>query len=190
MADTAGFARVLEDAGAAAITVHGRTTGQLYRGSADWQCVGDVKRAVSVPVIGNGDLSSAEVCVERLGRYGVDGLAVARVAQGNPWIFEQYESLKAGNAPFVPGSVDRIEALREHAELFAHETGDAEWISPMRKHAIWYLSGVPYSSKLRGSVDSCTSLSDFESFCDRALELVEKARRDNEAHEALQREEP
>lgn len=191
------FARALEEAGASLLAVHGRTAGQLYRGRADWGCIAQVKQAVSVPVLGNGDLTDAVTATSQMARSGVDGALVGRGALGNPWIFAQIAEVQAGREPRIPGIAERVAQLREHCHRFAawreesqasekgpgrprgrrrqpanHHEQLGPNLSAMRKHAMWYLSGLPGASRLRAQVNGCTSLEDFDALCDRALELA------------------
>jgi tRNA-dihydrouridine synthase B len=139
------FARVVEAAGAAAVTVHGRTRDQMYSGRADWQVIGDVKAAVRIPVFGNGDIDSPEAARRMLAQTGVDGLMIGRAAQGNPWIFQQLLTLAdpAGNET-VPARLtpaDKIPVIIEHLDGLIACHGEDVAVREMRKHLACYLRG-------------------------------------------------
>jgi nifR3 family TIM-barrel protein len=146
----AAFAQRMEAAGAAAIAVHGRTRGQFYRGKADWDTIAEVKAAVSVPVIGSGDVLSAPDALAMLERTGVDAVMVARGAQGNPWIFRACRALiDRGERIAPPTPLERVDVMREHlAALIAF--GGEQVYTRMRKHVVWYVKGLPGASLVRG----------------------------------------
>lgn len=149
------FARLMEDAGASAVTVHGRTRGQFYRGQADWSVIADVKAAVSIPVIGNGDVYSAEDVRAMLERTGVDGVMVARGAQGNPWLFREARSLlETGQSIAGPTAFERIDVAREHARELVLQSG-APAVARMRKHIAWYMTGLPGATHVRARAFAC-----------------------------------
>ncbi|HSK46613.1 MAG TPA: tRNA dihydrouridine synthase DusB [Coriobacteriia bacterium] len=151
------FARRMEAAGAASVTVHGRTREQFYKGEADWEVIAQVKQAVSVPVIGSGDVFTADDVVAMLDRTGVDGVMVARGARGNPWIFREAKALlESGVATPAPTQFERIEMAREHAGALVGFAGERAVVR-MRKHVAWYLSEMPGASHARTRVNSCTS---------------------------------
>lgn len=165
------FARRMEDAGADAVAVHGRFAEQLYRGAADWGAIERVKRAVSVPVVGNGDVKCAQDAVDMLERTGCDHVMIARAAEGNPWIFEQVKAaLNGKKAPAAPTALERIEMARRHAELLTHREGRN--IVRMRKHAMWYMFGLPGAAAARGRLNYCTTLDDFNTVLDELAEMV------------------
>lgn len=167
------FARVLEEAGADALAVHGRFSTQLYRGRALWDTVARVKRSVSIPVIGNGDVASGSDAVELLRRTNCDAVMIARGAQGNPWIFAQAKAAIAGDAQPDPPTIEqRIAMARRHAELLSHHEGRT--IVRMRKHAMWYLAGLPGAAAARGRINYCTSLEDFNGVFDELLASAEE----------------
>lgn len=153
------FARTMEQAGAAAVTVHGRFAEQMYRGKADWDVIAKVKEAVNVPVIGNGDVTCGSDAVAMLDRTGCDGVMIARGAQGNPWIFAEVKATLAGKPFDAPSLEERLSMARRHAELLTHREGRN--IVRMRKHAAWYVTGLPGAAKARAMFNTCTSLEDF-----------------------------
>jgi tRNA-dihydrouridine synthase B len=151
------FARTMEAAGAAALTVHGRTRDQFYRGMADWGVIADVKAAVSVPVIGSGDVFSAHEAKAMIDRTGVDAVMVARGAQGNPWIFRQCRALlDSGEEIDGPTVFERIDMAREHAAALVAFGGE-EAFRRMRKHVGWYVYGLPGATFVRERVNAVGS---------------------------------
>ena len=162
------FAKHLEQAGVDAVTVHGRYAEQLYRGAADWPIIGRVKQAVSIPVVGNGDIKCGSDAVAMTEETGCDAVMIARGAEGNPWIFAQVKAALAGEPePAKPTTLDRIAMARRHAELL--EKREGRNIVRMRKHAMWYVTGLPGASKARGLFNYCTTREDF----DRVFDLLE-----------------
>ena len=167
--DTAvDFARSMEDAGAAALSIHGRTAAQFYSGEADWDVIARVKAAVDVPVIGNGDVKSGEDAVELIEQTGCDAVMIGRASQGNPWIFKQVKAaLAKENPPAFPSVEQRIAMARRHATMLAGRMGNH--IVYMRKHAMWYLRGIPGAARARGVLNSCVTLDDFNKVFDQLL---------------------
>jgi len=166
------FARAMESAGAAAIAVHGRTRDQFYRGSADWDAIAQVKRAVSVPVIGSGDVLSARDVVAMFDRTGVDGVMVARGAQGNPWIFREASSLlKDGSVLPPPTAAERIAMAREHARALVAFGGERAVVR-MRKHVAWYIADMPGATHARARVNTCRTHAELEALLDEYLEFL------------------
>lgn len=171
-ADTVGFALSVQDAGAALVAVHGRTAGQLYRGVADWGCIADVKRALDIPVLGNGDIVSAQIAVDRMEQTLVDGVLIGRAARGNPWIFSQIRDVRSGRVPMAPTIDDRFSLAREHVRRYAAVMGDPSRCNALRKNMMWYLAGLPDAAALRGKVTGCITEADFLAFLERAYEHI------------------
>ena len=164
------LAKRLEQAGVDAVTVHGRFAEQLYRGASDRGVIGRVKEAVNVPVVGNGDIKCGADAVAMVRETGCDAVMIARAAEGNPWIFEQVKAaLKGEEEPPKPTAFDRIQMARRHARLLEQREGRN--IVRMRKHAMWYVTGLPGASKARGMFNYCTTLDDFERVFDQLEEI-------------------
>ena len=144
------IAKIAESCGVSAIAVHGRTREQYYSGKADWDVIKDVKKAVKIPVIGNGDIFSAEDAKAMKEYTGCDGLMVARGARGNPWIFREIkEYLENGNVIDKPKINDIREMIIRHAKMLVDYKGEYTGIREMRKHIAWYTAGLPHSAELR-----------------------------------------
>lgn len=157
------FAKIMEDAGAAAVAVHGRTREQYYSGKADWEIIRQVKEAVSIPVIGNGDVTSGESAVKMQQETGCDGVMIGRGAQGNPWIFsELLEYEKTGVMPPRPNREELCQMMLRHARLQLQYKGEYLGIREMRKHVSWYTSGLPNSAKLRGEINAVEHYEELE----------------------------
>lgn len=144
------IAKIAESCGVSAIAVHGRTREQYYSGKADWDVIKDVKKAVKIPVIGNGDIFSAEDAKAMKEYTGCDGLMVARGARGNPWIFREIkEYIENGNVIDKPTINDIREMIIRHAKMLVNYKGEYTGIREMRKHIAWYTAGLPHSAELR-----------------------------------------
>lgn len=162
------MAKYLEDAGAAAITVHGRTREQFYSGAADWEIIRKVKEAVTIPVIGNGDITDGESAKRMMEETGCDGIMVGRAAQGNPWIFREIISyLEHGVKMKRPSIEDVRDMIRRHAALQLECKGDYIGIREMRKHVAWYIAGYPHAASLRKKVCSVERMEEL-------MELIEE----------------
>ena len=162
------FARRMEDAGAAAVAVHGRYALQLYRGRAEWDAIARVKVAVSIPVVGNGDVKCGADAVALVERTGCDAVMIARAAEGNPWVFAQCKAALAGEPePAKPSVEERIAMARRHAGLLAEREGRN--IVRMRKHAMWYMTGLPGAAAARAKINACVSVEDFDRVFDELL---------------------
>jgi nifR3 family TIM-barrel protein len=183
-ADPAEFARMMEAAGASAMTVHGRTREQFYRGRADWEAIAAVKAAVDVPVVGSGDVFSASDAKRMLEETGVDAVMVARGAQGNPWIFRQARSLlDTGVEAPPPSPLERIDMARRHAEALVAFGGERAF-TRMRKHVGWYIVGMPGATYLRERVNAVGSyraldelLAEYRAYVEQRLGTAEAAER-------------
>ncbi|MBQ5773002.1 MAG: tRNA dihydrouridine synthase DusB [Clostridia bacterium] len=156
-------AKRLEDAGASMICVHGRTRAQMYAPSADWSIIRAVKEAVSVPVVGNGDVFSGEDALRMLRETGCDGVMIARGAQGNPWIFSEVSAALEGRPYTPPTLTERLSIALEHAEDIVREKGERIGIAESRKHMAWYLHGIRGAATARNAVMTASTLSDLRS---------------------------
>ncbi len=156
------IARMAEQAGAAAVSVHGRTREQFYSGQADWSIIRDVKQAVAIPVIGNGDIRTPQDAERMLTETGCDGIMIGRGAQGNPWIFRQVTHyLATGQTLPLPALGERIDMLLRHLDMLVGHKGEYTGIREMRSHAAWYTKGLPSSAELRLTFNQAATRDDF-----------------------------
>ena len=157
------IARIAEAAGAAAVAVHGRTREQYYSGKADWDIIRQVKEAVKIPVIGNGDVTSPEAARQLMETTGCDGIMIGRGAQGNPWIFRQIlHWMETGEDEPQPDLEEVKAMILRHARMLVEYKGAYTGIREMRKHVAWYTAGYPNSAKLRARVNEIESLEALE----------------------------
>lgn len=157
------IAKIIEEAGAAAVAVHGRTREQYYSGKADWDIIRQVKEAVSIPVIGNGDVNSGESAIRMRKETGCDGVMIGRGSQGNPWIFaELQEYEKTGVMPERPSAAVIRDTMLRHARLQIEFKGEYLGIREMRKHVAWYTKGMKGSAKLRDAINLVESYEELE----------------------------
>lgn len=157
------MAKIAEDAGAAAVAVHGRTREQFYSGKADWDIIRQVKEAVSIPVIGNGDLLTAEDVIAMEEQTGCDGFMIARGAQGNPWIFRQIlHYFETGEHLAKPTLEEVTQMILRHARMMLEFKGEYIGIREIRKHAAWYTAGYPNSARLRVAINNVESFEALE----------------------------
>lgn len=157
------IAKIIEDCGAAAVAVHGRTREQYYAGEADWEIIRKVKEAVRIPVIGNGDVDSPQKAAALVEQTGCDGIMIGRAARGNPWIFHRINTyLEKGELVKEPDRREIAEMMLRHARLQVELKGEYTGIREMRKHIAWYTAGLPHSAKLRGMVNEIFTLDDLE----------------------------
>lgn len=146
------FARAMADAGAAAICIHARTRKQMYAPSADYAVIAAVKQAVDVPVIGNGDITSAADLARMAAVSGCDGYMIGRGAQGNPWLFAELAAYLEGRAWVPPTPAQRLAVAGEHLRLLVADKGEAVGVREARKHMAWYVHGIPGSAAARAAI--------------------------------------
>ena len=157
------IAKIIEEAGGAAVAVHGRTREQYYSGKADWDIIRQVKEAVSIPVIGNGDVTGSLAAEQLLEETGCDGVMIGRGRQGNPWIFRELnEYEETGKVPHRPSKKEIKEMMLRHAQLQIELKGDYLGIREMRKHVAWYTKGMEGSAKLRDEINRVESYEELE----------------------------
>ena len=161
--------------GAAAVTVHGRTREQFYSGTADWNIIKRVKDAVDIPVIGNGDVITPQDAGRMLEETGCDAVMIGRGAQGNPWIFKRtLEYLRTGELLPEPDFEQRILAIMEHMDMVTELKGEGTGVKEMRKHAAWYLKGMPGSAKVKAEIFKLTACSQVKDILSQYLDYLQK----------------
>lgn len=164
------IAKIVEEAGGAAVAVHGRTREQYYSGKADWEIIRRVKEAVSIPVIGNGDVTSGETALAMMRQTGCDGVMIGRGAQGNPWIFRELaEYERTGTMPERPSGEMVKEAMLRHARLQMEFKGEYLGIREMRKHVAWYTKGLEGAARLRDAINRVESYQELKDLLDRRI---------------------
>ena len=153
------IAKIAEGCGVAAVAVHGRTREQFYSGKADWEIIRQVKEAVKIPVIGNGDVTGAKEAKAMLDLTGCDGVMIGRGAKGNPWIFSQIlHYLETGEVLPGPSVLEIKEMILRHGRLLSEDKGEFTAMREMRKHMAWYTAGLPHSAALRNEINLVETL--------------------------------
>ena len=163
------LAKVAEDNGAAAVAVHARTREQYYSGQADWDIIRQVKEAVSIPVIGNGDVDSYKSACRMIDETGCDAVMIGRAAQGNPWIFSELVAKSEGRGWNKPTREEVADMIMRHAAMLIDCKGEYIGSREMRKHAAWYTKGYKGSSQFRGKLNEAESLEDLRRLMDDFL---------------------
>lgn len=153
------MAHILQESGAAAVAVHGRTREQYYSGQADWDIIAQVKAAVKIPVIGNGDVTDGESALRLLKKTGCDGVMIGRGAQGNPWVFREVTAaLEGREIPPRPTRQELYDMIARHAQLAAQYKGEYITVREMRKHLAWYTTGLPHAAALRRQINNIETM--------------------------------
>lgn len=156
------LAPLVEEAGAAMITLHARTRSQFYEGHADWRMIAKLKERVSIPVVGNGDIVCAQDAVRMIEKTGCDGVAVGRGAQGNPWIFEQIRDVFSGKAIREIEPQEKLEVLMRHALMLAQLKCEEIAVKEMRRHVVCYVKGMRDAARVRTKVNAIATLDALE----------------------------
>ncbi|HET7521965.1 MAG TPA: tRNA dihydrouridine synthase DusB [Bacillales bacterium] len=171
-------ARAIEEAGARAVSLHGRTRVQMYDGTADWEILKQVKHAVSIPVIGNGDVKTPEDAKRMLEETGVDAVMIGRAALGNPWmLYRTIRFLENGELPPNPTPKEKINICLLHLDRLISLKGENVALKEMRKHAAWYLKGMYGGGKVRARLNECTTRTDLVGVLTDYVEKVEQKQR-------------
>ena len=164
------IAKIAEANGASAVAVHGRTREQYYSGKADWDIIKEVKAAVQIPVIGNGDIFTPQDAKNLLEHTGCDAIMVGRGAQGNPWIFKRIlHYLKTGELLPEPTAQERVEKALRHSQMLIAYKGEYIGIREMRKHMAWYMKGLPGAAELRGKLNYAETMAEMKALLNEYL---------------------
>lgn len=166
------FAKIVEQNGVSAVTIHGRTRQQFYAPSADWEIIRAVKESVSVPVIGNGDVTNLETCLDMYEQTGCDLVMIGRAAEGNPWIFRQISRYMATGEKLPPPTIEeRVEVLREHVRRICLYKGEYTGMREARKHVAWYLRGFNGAAAIRRKSSELTTYQELLELTDEVLQM-------------------
>lgn len=169
------IAKIIEQNGGAAVTVHGRTREEYYSGKADWNIIREVKQAVKIPVIGNGDIKTATDAKKMLNETGCDAIMIGRGAQGNPFLIRQIcEYLETGKVTYNPSPREKLMQMKEHIDMLIREKGEYIGIREARKHIAWYIKGLPGAARLKGTVFSLTDAEEMRKCLEEYIDSVEK----------------
>ena len=166
-------AKFIEKAGASAITIHPRTRSQGYSGKADWSIIKAVKETVSIPVIGNGDVTSCYLAKQMLDETGCDAVMIGRGVLGNPWLIRECVSyLENGTIPERPTYKEIIEMLKKHFDLLLHDKGEKPAVLEIRNHALWYIKGLPNSAEIKNKICSTKDKDEIFNILDNYLNTL------------------
>src|SRR5262245_47346794 len=168
-------ARALEDAGAAAVAIHARTRAEKFEGEAHWEMIGEAKRAVTIPVIGNGDVRTHQDAARMLATTGCDAVMMGRAAFGDPWVFRRVRAFhERGEALPGPSAAERLEMGLRHLRLMVAHFGEAVAAREMRKHVAWYIKGLPRSARVRDQVNHTHAVAELEALLRGYLDELER----------------
>lgn len=156
------MARIAQESGAAAIGIHARTRQQYYSGEADWDIIRQVKESVSIPVLGNGDVTGYDSAMKMIDETGCDGVMIGRAAEGNPWIFTELSMRESGASYNGPTRSEVVEMILRHAKMLIECKGEYIGSREMRKHAAWYTKGFSNSARLRGRLNEVETYEELE----------------------------
>ena len=161
------LARVAEASGAAAVTVHARTREQYYSGKADWEIIRQVKEAVCIPVIGNGDVTDPPLAQKMMEETGCDAVMIGRAARGDPWIFRRMQRFfEDGTQESLPSRAEIKDMILRHAAMLVSYKGEEIALREMRKHVAWYTAGLPHSARLRAMANTVAAYAQLEELID------------------------
>ena len=167
--------RALEDAGAAAVAIHARTRAEKFEGRARWELIGEVKRAVGIPVIGNGDVRTPDDALRMLRETGCDGVMMGRAAFGDPWVFRRARArLERGASLPPPTAAERLAAGIRHLDMMVRSVGPVAAAKEMRKHVAWYIKGLPNSARVRDQVNRTRDPGELAALLREYLETLER----------------
>ncbi len=161
------------------ITIHGRTREQMYGGEADWDIIKNIKSEISIPVIGNGDIFTAEDAVNKSSYAGVDGIMVARGIFGNPWLIAQIrENLMYGEVRTIPTVADKVEMAKKHIKYLLEDKGEKRAVTEIRKHMCWYMKGMHSASKIKNEINSSETVEEIIEILSRFKTEAESCRQE------------
>jgi len=147
-------AKIAEEVGISAITIHGRTRSEFYSGKADWEIIKEIKQSVNIPVIGNGDIVNGETAKKVFETTGVDGIMIGRACLGNPWVFNEVISYLNGDTYVVPTKQEVLDTIIKHYDMLTNEKGEYTAVREMRKHIAWYIKGMKDASVMRNHINT------------------------------------
>jgi nifR3 family TIM-barrel protein len=170
------FGKMCQDAGASMVTLHARTRAQGYKPGCKWEAFGELKQALNIPVIANGDITSLQDALRMMTIYGVDGVMIGRAVQGQPWLIGDIDrAIKTGQPVEEPGIQQRLDMAYEHARLLSDYRGEVTGVREMRRHLTDYVKGFQGASQYRGRLTQVSTLEEVQAILDEILSTVEAA---------------